>query len=500
VLRRVSVLLLAPVLVLLALAAWAVSSPVGSGPDDDFHLVSIWCASPSSAEYCRPTGAEGERRVAEALAHPACFAFDAEKSAGCQRDLDFSAEPETTTTRGNFAGGYPPVYYATMGLLAGGDVAVSVILMRLLNALLFVGLGTAIYLLLPVARRPALVWSWAITTVPLGLFILTSTNPSSWAIMGVGYGWVALLGFFETAGWRRIPLGGLFVLSAVMAAGARSDAALFTVLGVVAVGILTFARTRIWLLSAILPALVAIGCILTYRFSRPVSSLTSGIAGPGTGGPAQPQDPLSLLAYNFLEGPSLWTGVFGDEWGLGWLDTSMPAFVWFGALASFLGVGFAALRSPGWRKVVVLAGGVVVLWMLPTLVLVAAGDEVGENMQPRYLLPLIVLFAGVLLLGTRLRPVPLARTQVWLVVAALAAAHSVALFLDTQRYVSGFDDLGPDLNSGIEWWWDWSVSPMAVWVVGSLAFAAALVVLLPRHAGVMGRVEIEREGVRSPAM
>lgn len=315
-LRRVSVLVFAPVLILMALAAWAVSSPVGSGPDDDFHLASTWCASPSSAQYCEPTGEVGERRVAGALVDPACFAFHAERSAGCQDDLDFSATPDTTTVRGNFNGGYPPVFYATMGLLAGGDIQASVVLMRLLNVLLFVGLGSAIYLLLPVARRPALVWSWAITTVPLGLFVLASTNPSSWAIMGVGYAWIALLGFFETVGWRRVALACLFVVSAVMAAGARSDAAIFIVLGVIAVGILTFKPAKVWFLSAILPALVAVACLVSYRFSRPVSTLTEGL-GPGSGGGPQANDVVSLIAYNLLEGPSLWTGIFGDEWGLG---------------------------------------------------------------------------------------------------------------------------------------------------------------------------------------
>lgn len=495
-LRRFPLVTLAPLLAVVALLAWAVASPVGASPDDDFHLVSIWCADAGSASSCQQTGSDSERLVPESLVKASCFAFDAEKSASCQDDLSFTATADTLTVRGNFVGGYPPVYYATMGLLAGNDVIASAIAMRVLNILLFVGITTALYLLLPVERRAALVWSWVVTTIPLGLFILSSNNPSAWAITGVGMGWIALLGYFETTGRRRIALGALFVLSAVMAAGSRSDGAIYTVLGIVAVGVLSFVRTKRWVLSAILPVVVAAFCIVLFRFSRPVASLTQGLPGAGSGGPAQPHDFFGLLVYNVLEGPSLWTGIFGDQWGLGWLDTSMPAIVWFGGVASFVAVGFTAAGRLDWRKLVVIIGGVLVLWLLPVIVLVAAGDTVGENMQPRYLLPLIVMFAGILFLSPRARPIRFTRLQVVLVAATLSVTQLIALNLNLRRYVTGFDNLGLNLDSGIEWWWDWAVSPMTVWIVGSVAFTALLFILLSRHSG---RVE-ERSPRASPAL
>lgn len=482
-LHRFSIIL-APVLAVIALLAWAVSSPVGSSPDDDFHLVSIWCASPASGEYCQQTGEDSERLVPESLVEAPCFAFDAKKSASCQAGLSFTAVADTSTDRGNFVGGYPPVYYATMGLFAGNDIVASAITMRVVNVLIFVGLATALFLLLPVARRPALIWSWVVTTVPLGLFVLASNNPSAWAITGVGMGWIALLGYFETTGLRRIALGALFVLSAIMAAGSRSDAAIYTVLGIVAVGILSFARTKRWVLSAILPVVVAAFCITLFRLSRPVASLTQGLPGGGSDTAVEPTDLIGRFVYNILEGPSLWAGIFGDRWGLGWLDTSMPAIVWFGGLASFVAVGFMAAGRLNWQKLAVLIGGVLVLWLMPTIVLISAGDTVGENMQPRYLLPLIVMFTGVLLLSPRARPVRFTRVQVLLVASALSVTQLVALNLNLRRYITGFDDLGVNLDSGIEWWWDWAVSPMTVWIVGSVAFTALLFILLPRHSGV----------------
>src|SRR5664279_5313917 len=168
--RRIG-LLVVPFLVFAALAAWALSSPVGSSPDDDFHLTSIWCATGDS-DYCAPSGDPGTRLVPPAIADPACFAFDADKSAGCQNRIDFTAGAMEETERGNFAGGYPVVYYGTMSLFVGPDVHASVLVMRLVNTALFVGLGVALYLLLPANRRQILVWQWTLTTVPLGLFVL----------------------------------------------------------------------------------------------------------------------------------------------------------------------------------------------------------------------------------------------------------------------------------------------------------------------------------------
>ena len=45
------ILLTAPLLLLATLAAWALASPVGASPDEDYHLVSGWCAT-GDAAHC----------------------------------------------------------------------------------------------------------------------------------------------------------------------------------------------------------------------------------------------------------------------------------------------------------------------------------------------------------------------------------------------------------------------------------------------------------------
>ena len=142
--RRFRWIYFAPVLAFVALGAWAFASPIGAGPDDDYHLVSIWCSSGGS-EDCQPGSDAGHREVAETFPQISCYAQVATRSADCQ-ELVWAGWDDGTVEidRGNFLGEYPPVYYAVMHVFAGSDIQVSALAMRLLNAALFVALGTAL--------------------------------------------------------------------------------------------------------------------------------------------------------------------------------------------------------------------------------------------------------------------------------------------------------------------------------------------------------------------
>jgi hypothetical protein len=483
-LRRPRAVWFVPVLALLALLAWVFASPVGSSPDDDFHLTSTWCANPSNAA-CLPGHDANSRVVPRALVDAPCFAHDRDTSAACQlREFTFDAKPSVETTRGNFGGEYPPVYYAAMSVFAGSNIVLCVILMRIFTVLLFLGITIALYVLLPLSRRPTLVWSWVITTIPLGIFLLTSNNPSSWAIIGLGSAWLALLGYFETKGKRRIALGALFALSVVMAAGSRADAAFYSVVAIGVVIWLTFIPQRTYLLQAILPAAMIIVSVLFFATSNQSGAGLHGFdsaASGNTGGPVATTSPapsaVSLLAYNVLNIPSLWAGVFGN-WGLGWLDTPLPAVVTFGATAVFVAVAFVGLSRVWWRKLIVAAGLTLVLWAVPVFVLGQGHEGVGTDVQPRYLLPLIVLLGGVLVLTRSDRQLAFTRVQLILVVATLAVVNLVALHVNIQRYVVGNNSSSLDLDAKIQWWWAMPLSPDAVWIVGSLAYAAMLVLVV----------------------
>lgn len=491
-LRRVPLLALTPVLAVLTLTAWVFASPVGAGPDDDFHLVSAWCAGPTADETCAPAAEPGAVEAPAALASIACYAYQPEKSAACQGESwSWSVEELVQTARSNVAGSYPPVFYAVMGSLTGEDIQLSALLMRILTVVLFVGITAALYGLLPSHRRATLLWSWILTSVPLGLFLFGTNNPSSWAWIGVGSSWLALLGYFETTGRRKALLGAVFALTAVMSAGARADAALFTGLGIAVVLLLTATRRRRYLAEAILPVAVGIMALALFLGSYFSRDGVSGFTGASYDDPLRGGDANAglerflegsdLAAYNALHVPTLWTGVLGD-WALGWLDTSMPAVVSAAAVGAIVAVGFAGLTRMTVRKALAIAAVIAILVALPLVILQSGTDTVGNQVQARYILPLVTLLIGLVLLAPRGRPIVLSLAQRVTVVLALSAAQFVALHINIRRYVTGIDESGPSLDAGVEWWWAGTVGPNAVWLLGSLAYTLLLAILVGRIA------------------
>ncbi len=478
--RRVPVVLVAALLAFLSLAAWVFASPVSSSPDDDFHLASIWCAEGTRSFACEPGDTAGSREVPEAVVEgQSCFAYDPSKSAGCQTPLlAQTAVPDTQTDRGSFSNNYPPVFYATMGLLVTPNVAVSVILMRFLTVLLFCGIAAGLFIALPRHRRAPLIWGWALTVVPLGMFLLASNNPSSWAIIGLGSGWISLMGYLETTGRRKIVLGALTALSVVMAGGARADAAVYSVIAMGAVVILTFRRDRPYLLSLILPAALALVAFLLF-----VTAGQSAVVGSGlhdsttTPVPTTPGKVISLLGFNLLNVPDLWAGIFGG-WALGWLDTALPAVVGGAGIIAFLVATTVGIGREWVRKILVVSLLVLAIWLIPTYVLVVGGQEVGDSVQPRYLLPLMIVLAGVAMLVQRDRPLRFGRFQVLIIAVALFVSNTVALQTNIRRYVTGANHPGFDLDTGRQWWWGGvPFTPMVDWAVGSIAFGLLVLVL-----------------------
>jgi hypothetical protein len=105
------------------------------------------------------------------------------------------------------------------------------------------------------------------------------------------------------------------------------------------------------------------------------------------------------------------------------------------------------------------------------------GLSVGEQVQPRYLLPLVVFVVFTALYRRQNEQgLSLSAGQLLVAAAALVTANSVALHTNLRRYTTGLDVRGVNLDAGIEWWWsDFPISPNAVFISGSLAFGLFLI-------------------------
>lgn len=479
--RRVALAVLVHLLVFAALAAWAVATPVGSSPDEDFHLASIWCGLGDREGLCESARSADERRVPAALVDSPCFKKDPTKTATCQ-DLDDVRL--TTTKRVNSTNVYPPVYYAVTGIFASRSVATSVVTIRLFNAAVFVACGSALFFMLSRKRRPSLVLTWAATLVPLGIYLIPSVNPSSWAITGCATAWFAGVGFFESHGRERIGFGVLAVIGCVLAAGARADSAIYAILAVCAAWFAVGRVGRVgrgprWV-SLGLPALaIALG-VAFVLFAGQAGVFTSGFGSKhGTAG-------FGLLFQNLLDVPELWLGSFGvsARGALGWFDIPVPNAAQAGAMAAFLCVAVWGLRGGSRRRLIVLAFWAALLLVIPLWVLQISHARVGAFIQPRYLYPLVILLVATAALteGKFERPSTL---QLVSLGGAAALANSAVLYGAIRRFtVVNQTRVDFSLSAHEKWWWpaDGMPGPTAVWAIGSLAFAAILAVLLTRIA------------------
>jgi hypothetical protein len=460
----------------LSLAAWGISSPMGSSPDDNFHLASVWCGDGVRPGICEATDDPEVLSVPKLVYEsPSCFAYRAENSAGCQ-NLDLAASGYARSDVFDFNNSdhlYPPAFYALTSAFISQDPVSSIWSVRLVNALIAVAMYAILFLLLPRRMRHLPIWALTATAVPLSMFIIPSNNPSSWAVTGAGLLLFSLIGYYQTAGKEKIGLAIMAIIATVMMAGARADAAIYSGITLVAAMIIAATKADLHVKKIWLPVIITL-IALGFFFSANQVGLASG----GLDGAADPTLTTATLIFrNVAMMPLLWLGVFGT-WGLGWLDTQMPETAWITSALAFITLvilGINRLAKRTWiAGILVLAA----LWLIPTYILVKSHATVGVLVQPRYMLPLIVVLAGITMYripSKKTGTIP--RILGIVAVAGLAVANALSLHRNLKRYVTGIDVTGWNLDATTEWWWNIPLSPLGDWVFGSIAFAVFLVCL-----------------------
>jgi len=213
----------------------------------------------------------------------------------------------------------------------------------------------------------------------------------------------------------------------------------------------------------------------TAAATAPATDVVVGTS-PAVGAPVE--HGLNLLVHNLLDVSWLWTGALGSG-QLGWLDTPMPTVVGAVGLFAFAAVVFFGLRAMDRRKAVSLAVVFGALVVIPVYELQRSGQRVGLNVQPRYLLPLLILLAGIAALPVIGRAVSFSRAQRVVLIVVLAVSNAAALYANMARYVQVPPRQSADLDHFIAWWWTVIVpSPLTVWAIGAVAFAGALAIIV----------------------
>lgn len=472
--------LVAPIAFFLVVAGWALTSPVGSAPDDDYHLSSIWCAFGDRDGRCVDAGDPAVRMVPTAVVRASeCYQFKPQVSAACA--IETLDDPRLTPTDrvNEIAGLYPGGFYSVMGVFVGEDIEQSVYLMRLFNAALGALLLAALLRLTPAGTAAAGALAIVVSFTPLGFSVVGSTNPSSWTILGVGTVWAFAWSWLRrerSFDRRGVLLLVLVLLTSAMAIASRVDASAYLVFALVlAVTLAGWRRTLGLWPRLLLLAAISIVAAFSYLTHSPIELI--GIADEGSALGGANAD-ISLLLRNISDLPQLWIGIVGN-WPLGWYDVVMPGLV---PVAGALVVGMLIMRglSTLWpRKSVVVAMSGAAMVVVPLYFLQSQRLVVGEMVQPRYLVPLLTLFLAMLLIGPRAsRPLVLNHDSAWVIGTMLSLSAVLAFWTNAHRYMHG-NEVGR-FDFGVVPAWQPVVPMPMTFAVVALASAVLVIAVVVR--------------------
>ena len=458
---------------ILTLSGWAISSPVGSSPDDNFHLPSIWCGQGFRDELCEESSDGSATEVPiSTFRNSDCFAFDSDKSGLCDYGDTLSSQQRVNLMNDL----YPPVFYWGMSWFASSDVAWSTIIMRVASAVFFVLATSLLVAALPQHLRRVPIVTFLITSVPLGVFLIASTNPSGVSYISLILFFSAFSGFLTTHHSRsKWVLGTLAVFFSFIASGTRVDASAFVVIAIGLAYLVSLSKRLFTPINASLSSLII---LIALYFYTSIGTGQSVVLSEGLGDPNSHPANAPGFFVTLAGLPNLWVGVFGVT-GLGWLDTPMPTIVWGLSLGIFLALIFTSVRWFKLTQALAVISALFFLTVIPLYILVQAGLEVGQQVQPRYLLPLIALLAATAIhRSSSGSGMHLTKAQIFIVGIGLFVSNSIALHLNTRRYVTGMDVMGINLDQGIEWWWDaFFLSPNSVWFIATMSSAVLLLSL-----------------------
>ena len=462
------------VLLFLTFAAWSMGSAVGSTPDEDFVLTSIWCGSDSknpSTEYCKTDPEENSSfLVSELVAKPHfCYANQGpDFSASCQ---DGMAENIVSTQRyfrcdslGRCT--HPRYYFDAMRLLVGADIEMSVIKMRLFNSALAAVL-ISISINLNKAKAIESLIAWLIFATPLALYLISSINTTAWAIIATTLFSNSLSELNSTSSETKKFYKSLclLLLSVLLAFSSRKDTIYFFI-----VLLTLFVITKLISKDSAIRSLHSRRRIYVY-----ISMLTAiCVAIFGSAKLFPPVKDLQKLPFFFeaiIRLPNFILGYFGS-WGLGWFDFFVPQASWLFSFQASCLILFSILRrSENTLKLIFICLFLTNL----TLILSAtiwSGFQIVSVIQPRFLLPFTL---GCVLLFINQKTKPLERSVLTIAMCLASLSNALALRATLLRYTKGLDNLlFTNLSESTEWWWNINFSPSIIWILGSISFPVTM--------------------------
>lgn len=463
---------------LILITTWAIASPPGGSPDEPTHLISIYCFSEQINETCLQPGAN-KLNLQPVKDVSSCYLFQRDRGAGCEvsnifTKLESGSEEIFYIYDDN-------QYYKFMSIFAGETYIFSLLSMRIVNGLLFILILLISLYLLPARLRESFAISTIVVSVPLGIYLVSSISTTAWIIIGAIGSWASLYSMFSNLKAKNLKLDQtifqiiLYIVSSFLIVSSRSDGIYFFAIILFAM-LLFFTipliknRLKRYFTNNISNLIIfSIGSSISFFsffYFRNLANVTFI---------DDNFDATDRFFENFYRLPHLLLGPLGT-WGLGWLDVWLSPITYVSMILVFLGLIFTSI------KYLDITHGLPMLFLaistaaLPLIILQTSGYQVGEWVQPRYILPLYFPILGLAMFSF-VNKSKFSTAQYFIVFSLTSIAHSFALFSNLERYIRGQNTYSYNLTVGLEWWWDQLPSPNFVWFLGSASFVIFFILL-----------------------
>ncbi|WP_084606063.1 DUF2142 domain-containing protein [Agreia bicolorata] len=383
--------------------AWALASPLGSGPDEPAHIIKA--ASVVRGVLVGPQGDTGNivdvPRAAAWTATQDCYRFDLNQDAGCAPGLASSGS-ETVTTETS-AGYNNPVYYAVVGwpsLFLTGETGLYGV--RVVSALISSAmLACAFMLIAGWKRRSVPAVGLLVALTPMVIYVNGVVNPSAFEISGSLAVFAATLSIVLHPDRQLLAQRlTILVVSAVLALGARTVSPLWVALGIALPlllvgwrGLAPLLRNRAVIVSSTVVALVAIAAVAWNPISTRLA-VDARTTPSSTDGFEVFPDVGSSPLFGFMKMITLSVTNGNDMIGnFGWMDTPVPdttIVVWTVLLGALVLAAIYLLRR---RRAVFGVALVLCFFFVPPLIQAAFITTGGYIWQGRYGLPTLTMLA-----------------------------------------------------------------------------------------------------------
>jgi Predicted membrane protein (DUF2142) len=423
--------------------SWSFSEPLAAGPDEPAQLIHAYAldhgevgtplvpASQVNVTYSVPLS------LSFAMTYYKCWHFKPDQPASCSTQWPTSTSPEIVE---NYVSHYPPEYYAFVGIasyLSAGTHGIY--FMRVLSDLLSaMALASAVCVLARFGRRRSMIFGLLFSFTPMAYFLASVINPSGFEISMAVAVWCSLL-VIALDHQEKVPRGliAIATVQAVVFELIRGLSTLWLAVALITAVLMVKPRILISLLnrlevraSALIIGVGAVCAAIWILREGTLFVLPVGIQVP-------PHETFIGDLRQALHHVPLWAK---ESVGLlGWLDTSLPHFVYL-TWGLLIGVALVAgLVFGNWRqRTALLFIGATAFW-LPLFIIARQANSVGLVWQARDGMPLLV---GVTLLGAALcAPATtrglLPKSLLSVGVVIVSALDIVAFYTNLKRYAVG---------------------------------------------------------------